>query len=364
MKVRLPHTFFTAVAALFTASANRIVGAASLAIIICFSSCAHNPLDVDVSSISVPQVKIKRFEKEFFAIDTTKMTSSLETLHNHFGTFSDGFVNHVVCFNAPDSLGCDYAIRDFLLNGAYRDVLKECNTVFPGDFSTLENQISDAYKHFKYYFPKRELPKGIYTDMTGFNYGILQIDNYYGIGLEFYLGENHFYYYSESLREKWPAYRRRVSSKDYMAANFVKAWMMNEFPYDPPKNDVVNKIVYEGKLMYLEKALLRNTPDSIITGYPQSKLDWANENEAKMWATLIEQKKVYSENEDDLNHYTEDGPFTPGFPKESPGKAGTYIGLKIVEAYMEKNPKTTLEELMNIKDGAALLNKSKYKPKF
>lgn len=55
-----------------------------------------------------------------------------------------------------------------------------------------------------------------------------------------------------------------------------------------------------------------------------------------MWATLIEKKKVFSENFDDLNHYTEDGPFTPGFPKESPGKAGVYIGLKIVESFMEK----------------------------
>ncbi|HET6991888.1 MAG TPA: hypothetical protein VFJ43_11220 [Bacteroidia bacterium] len=348
----------------FSTTITTFFSAALILITILFSSCSHDPLDVDVSAISVPQVKILRYEKEFFALDTNKMTASLQLLHDHFGTFSDGFVNHVVCSREPDSLGCDYAIRDFLIDGAYRDVLKECNTIFPGDFSSLENDITDAYRHFRYYFPKRPLPKGIYTTMTGFNYGILQIDNYYGIGLEYYLGTNHFYYYSESLREKWPAYRRRVSSKEYIAANFVKAWMMNEFPYDPPKNDVINRMVYEGKLLYLQKALLRNTPDSIILGYPQSKLDWAQENEAKMWATLIEQKKVYSDNEDDLNHLIEDGPFTPGFPKESPGKAGTYIGLKIVEAFMEKNPQTTLGELMNIKDGAALLNRSKYKPKF
>ena len=350
---------------LFTFSASCCFFPAALALLIFFfSSCKHDPLDIDVSSISVPQVKILHYEKEFFALDTTKMTQSLDLLHKHFGNFSDGFVNHVVCSRAHDSLDCDYAIRDFILNAGYRDVLKECNSIFSNDFSGLENEITDAYKHFNYYFPKHQLPKGVYTTMTGFNYGILQIDNYYGIGLEYYLGVNHYFYSSESLKEKWPAYRRRVSSKEYMAANFVRGWMMNEFPYDPPKNDLINKMVYEGKLLYLEKALLRDEPDSIITGYPQSKLDWAIANEAKMWATLIEQKKVYSDNEDDLNHFTEDGPFSPGFPKESPGKAGTWIGLKIVESFMEKNPTVSLEELMNFKDGAALLNRSKYKPKF
>jgi uncharacterized protein YjaZ len=83
-----------------------------------------------------------------------------------------------------------------------------------------------------------------------------------------------------------------------------------------------------------------------------------------MWATLIEQKKVYSEEEEDINHFTEDGAFTPGFPRESPGKAGNWLGLRIVESYMEKNPTTTIPQLMELKDGAAFLNRSKYKPKF
>ena len=184
----------------------------------------------------------------------------------------------------------------------------------------------------------------------------------YGISLDYYLGENNIFY--DALQDKWPAYRRRVSTKDYMTANFVKAWMMNEFPYNPEVNSLINKMVYEGKILYLQKALLRNTPDSIITGYSQIKLDWCVENEAKMWATLIEQKKLYSENEEDINHFTEDGAFTPGFPRESPGKAGNWIGLRIVEAFMAKNPSLTIEQLMQIKDGQSILIRSRYKPKF
>ncbi|CAN5917133.1 gliding motility lipoprotein GldB [soil metagenome] len=328
------------------------------------SSCKNDPLDVDVSSISVPEVKIMRFDKAFFSLDTTHMGKSLEHLHVEYGDFADGYINNIICRNAPDSLGCDYAIRDFLFNRAVgmRDVYLECNKLFPDDFSSLENELTDAYRHFSFYFPGKKLPRSINATMTGFNYNIFNVQGDYGISLEFYLGKDNPYY--DALPDLWPNYRRRVSSREYMATNFVKAWLMNEFPYNPPANNLINKMVYEGKLLYLQKALLRNEPDSIITGYPQSKLDWAIENEARMWATMIEQKKVYSDNGEDLNHFTEDGSFTPGLPKDSPGKAGNWIGLRIVESFMAKNPGTTLEQLMNNQDGAALLNRSKYKPKF
>ncbi len=329
-----------------------------------FGSCKNDRLDVDVSAISVPQVKIRRFDKAFFAMDTMQMRNSIEHLHVDYGDFADGYINHIICNNAPDSIGCDFAIRDFLFNKrvGMRDVFQECQNVFPGDFSEIENQLTDAYKHFLYYFPKKKLPNSVNTTMTGFNYNIFNIQGDYGISLEFYLGKNNAYY--DALPDLWPTYRRRVSSSEYITSNFVKAWMMNEFSYNPPKNDLINKMIYEGKLLYLQKALLRNLPDTIIIGCTQTKLNWAIENEAKMWAELIEQKKIYSDNDEDLNHFTEDGAFTPGLPKESPGKAGCWIGLRIVEGFMEKNPTTTLEQLMKLTDGAQLLNRSKYKPKF
>jgi hypothetical protein len=326
-------------------------------------SCKQDRLDVDVSAITVPQVKILHYEKDFFAIDTGRIAVSLASLRKRYGDFSDGFINNIICRQALDSFNRDLAIRDFLLDKDMRDVNEECQKLFPVEhFTQMENEITDAYKHFRYYFPKRKLPNAVYTDMAGFSNNILNISGSYGISLEFYLGQENIFY--DALQDLWPAYRRRVSTKEYMTSNFIKAWMMNEFPYTPEPNTLINKMVYEGKILYLEKALLRNTPDSIIIGCSQKKLDWSEANEAKMWATLIEQKKLYSGNEEDLNHYTEDGAYTPGFPRESPGKAGNWIGLRIVETFMDKNPTVTLEQLMQIKDGQAILIRSKYKPKF
>lgn len=322
-------------------------------------SCGSDPLDVDVSAISVPQVRVERYDSALFAVDTSKIPQQLDALQKKFGDFSPGFINNIVCRSGRDSILRDLDIRNFLNDYSTRGVYNDYSKIYTGDFSWLEKDITAAYKHFKYYFPKRELPKGVYTDMTGFNYNILQIEGYYGIGLEYYLGSSSVYY--DQLQ--WPAYKRYTCRKEYMASNFVRAWMMTEFPYQPPKNDLINRMVYEGKLLYLQKALLRETPDTIILGYSQKQLQWSLDNEFKMWSSLIENQKLYSEDEEDLQHYTEEAPFTPDFPRESPGKAGNWLGLRIVEAFMKNNPKVTLEQLMQNQDGAAILNRSKYKPK-
>jgi hypothetical protein len=338
-------------------------GCLLLILTFCFQGCGDpDPLEVDVSSITVPQARIERFDKAFFSLDTNNIPAALDKLRLQYGSFTDGYVNHIVCYNAPDSLQCDLAIRDFLIVYSTRGVWEEALRILGDDFTNEEDQITGAYRHFKFYFPEKELPKGVYFDITNFDYGIIQVERRYGIALEFYLGKTNTFY--DALPEKWPAYRRRVSSREYMVRDFVHAWMLNEFPYDPPKNDLINRMIYEGKQLYLQKALLRNTPDSIITGYTGAQLAWCYENEAKMWASLIEKQKVYSEDQEDIQHFTEDAPFTPDFPRESPGKAGNWLGLRIVESYMAKNPGITLEELMKINDGAAILNRSKYKPKF
>ena len=331
-----------------------------LLFLVFLSACGSNRLDVNVSDVTVDPVKIKRFDKDFFGMDTNNLVASVARLRQDYGSFTDVFINNIVCFNSPDSVQCYAAIRDYISHHITRGAWESSCTTLGDDYTWLETEITDAYRHFHYYFPDKALPKDVYIVMAGFNYNYIQTEGVYAIGMEYFLGADNIYY--DGLQ--WPMYKRRTLSREYMAPGFVRCWMMNEFPYNTDKNDVVNRIVYEGKILYLQKAMMPETQDSIITGFSEAHLAWCEENEAEMWAKMIEDKIVYSESEDDLNHMIQDAPFTPGFPRESPGKAGTWLGLRIVEAYMDRFPETTLQELMDMKDGQLLLTQSKYKQKF
>lgn len=328
--------------------------------IVWLTACGSDPLDVDTSSVNVDPVKVQRLDQDFFALDTANLVNGIAAVRKKHGIMTDCFLNNVICFAAQDSADCFRALGDFITDHAMRGAWEESNTRFADGFEFLETDLTTAYTYYSVHFPDRKLPAGVFIVFSGFNYNYISCEGYYAIGMDWFLGRNNVYY--DGLN--WPMYQRRKMEPEYMSAGFVRSWMMNEFPFSSEKNDVINRIVYEGKLMYLQRALLRNTPDTIITGYSQAQLDWCEVNEAEMWAKMIEDNMVYSENEEHLNHMTMDAPFTPGFPRESPGRAGCWIGLRIVEAYMDRFPGTTLPELMELNDGQLFLTQSKYKPSF
>jgi len=114
--------------------------------------------------------------------------------------------------------------------------------------------------------------------------------------------------------------------------------------------------------LYAVNELLPETPDTIKYGYSQEQLKWCEDNEEKLWQFLLEQKLLFNKNPSEYIKFINDGVSTSGFPKEAPSRLGTFIGLKIVQAYMNKNSDVTLQQLMDMKDGGKLLIESGYKP--
>jgi uncharacterized protein YjaZ len=108
--------------------------------------------------------------------------------------------------------------------------------------------------------------------------------------------------------------------------------------------------------------MLPSLHDSLKTGYSADQLKWCEQNEAKIWAFFIERKLLFSADPSEYVKYVNDGPTTSGFPPESPGKIGAWIGYRIVKAYMDKNNDITLSGLLKEQDAVKVLEKSSYKP--
>lgn len=336
----------------------RIKSFFTILVLTILSSCSSDPLDVDVSGIQIPPVTIQRYDRDFFAGDTAHPAQLRADLQQKYDIFNTAIFNNLICLSARDSQLCLAEMRRFLQDKDMRGVWRDANKLYP-DFKPEEEQLSTAYRYFKYHFPKRTLPRTVQVVMTGFAYNYIQTEGNFGVGIEYFLGKNSAWY--DALQ--WPMYRRMRYERPYIIPGLIRSWMLNEFPYRPEKDNVINRMIYEGKLLYLSKALLRNQPDSVLTGFMQRQLEWCVSNEGTIWAAMIDKKLLYSEDPQDIQHMTEDAPFTAEFPRESPGRIGIWTGLRIVESFMKRNPQTSLEELMRINDGQLILTKSKYKPR-
>jgi hypothetical protein len=99
-------------------------------------------------------------------------------------------------------------------------------------------------------------------------------------------------------------------------------------------------------------------------------MDWCRENELLIYNFFIQQNLLYNKEGHNIIPYITDGPYARGLEapnepvKKTPGNIGTWIGYKIVCAYMDQYPKTTLRQLTDEHaDPSRFLDQAKYRPK-
>lgn len=318
-------------------------------------SCRKNPHKVKLSG-NEKEVEIVKFGDEFFAAGYAD-TSAIVALRNKYPDFFDLFTYRVIQIGGLGEELFFEGVKQFQTDTMILSIRKSEEQEF-SDFSEIESGLRNAFKYYQFHFPSYELPV-IYTYISGFNQSVVTADKIVGISLDKYLGrEYEFYQHLNST----PSYKILNMHKGKIASDVVYAWGVTEFDDSEKTNNLLDNMIYQGKIMYFVDALLPDEHDSIKIGYTEKQLEWCKMNEAKMWTTLIENKMLYSTNRMDIVRYINPAPSTSGFPLESPGRAGVWIGWQIVRQYMKKHPETTLEQLMKNSDFQKILNDSKYFP--
>jgi len=317
-------------------------------------SCNNNKLEIDVSHINL-EIKSKRFEQEFFNIKSDSIAQLFE-LSKKNSRFFQLYTQNVLNLGSITEVDFLNKYEAFKNDVNTQEALREIATQHT-DFQQVNKEIKQAFKHYKYYFPEKEIPE-IYTCFSAFNYSVFTDKNLIGIGLDMYLGSQSEFY----ARFGFEQYKRAKMYKERIPTDCMQAWAYMEFPYHDSINNLLSQMVYEGKILYFLDAMLPETADSIKLGFKKRQLDWCKKNEAHVWSYLIEKKQLFNTNRLQISRYIDDGPFTANLSRQSPAKTVSWIGLQIVRAYMENKDNISLTELMYQSDYQLILNESRYKP--
>jgi hypothetical protein len=149
--------------------------------------------------------------------------------------------------------------------------------------------------------------------------------------------------------------------KERIICEVAGALAADEFPLENNRYTLIEKMIYEGKILYFKQQLCPFMSENDLFGFNTDNMKFCKNNERQMWLYLIENKLLYSDNYTIITKFTEDAPFTYDFSRESPGKAANWLGFRIVEQYVN-NTGTSLDNLMNEKSYERILRESKYNP--
>ena len=327
----------------------------SCCLIILFGSCSHsNRFKIDTSKNRV-EVKIHRFDNDLLSLDTTNMKAGLDTLYSKYHDFLPVFTANILDTAATDTAAVQNLFHQFLTNTSFKSVNKKTLQTFQ-DVSDIEKQVSDAYTYIHFYFPDVKLPD-IYFFVSGFNRSILMNKTFIGIGTDFYLGSNYPAYKDFTYQYMTVNMRRECLATDLVSATLFRIFVMNSSEYR-----LMDNMLFRGKVMYLLSVFMPNETPENIMGYTPEQWKWAKANEKQVWGYVIDQKHLFSTDVLLIRKYMNDAPFTAPISQESPGRLGTWLGWQIVQSYMNKNPKVTLEDLMKENNYQKMLEDSGYKP--
>ena len=325
-------------------------------------TCTTNKnYSVDVSNIKV-ELKSQRFDKEFVSLAKLNSADAHEQMmkmYNEHGDFFRFYVQDILGMNfvSDTSQALSDSLKMFLQNPYYLRMFDTTVLVY-NNVDDINAQLTEGFKHFKYYFADAHIPTIVYylNGPRAFTYG----DSLLAIGLDNYLGSD-FWFYS-AVQPPIPQFLIRRLRKEYIVPNAMNVMSTNLFPFDDIGKKLLDEMIYNGKIIYLQQHILPETPDSLLTSFSGKDLKWMDENEAEMWKFYLKQNLLYETDPMVFKKYVNDAPNTSGMPAESPGNTGSWVGWRIVQKFMNENPSYTLQSLMREQDAQKILTLSKYKP--
>ncbi len=295
-------------------------------------------LEIDVSNIAV-DLKVARFDIDFYkttkeTLSKTKQQYSMLFPHNNDSVW----INKI---NDKDE----------------QELFIETQKIFK-DLSKEEKQLEKLFQHIKYYNKNFQSPTVI-TMLTNIDYDNRVVYNkgFLLISLDAYLGETHEFY------NDFPKYISQNNHKEHLIVDVANAIINTQIPPNVERN-FIDKMIYEGKKMYLLDTYLPKVSDREKIGYTKEKWDWALNSEEDIWKYFIEKDFLFSTDSELNKRFLDIAPFSKFYLGEdtlSPGRIGVWVGWQIVRSYMEKND-VSLSELLQTEE-EEIFKKSKYKPK-
>ncbi|TRX70492.1 gliding motility protein GldB [Carboxylicivirga sp. M1479] len=325
--------------------------------VLCVSvvACNKRSSGPDVSDIKI-EVQVQPFFIDVFEMDEKSIVESIDQLKLNYPSYLEPYSQQIIKVGSTHHPEYPQRLLSFLNYEDNRDVYKACKELF-GNTQELNQELTEAFRHYKYYFPQAPIPQ-VYLHTSYFNESIAMDSSWVSVSVEKYLGADCEFYEWLST----PKYLRRKMVPQKLVPDVMKAMAMGNFTFQTKNEDVISKMIAQGKIQYFIKSMIPSIEDTLLFDYSPAQMKWCEGHEADVWASMVEQKHLYNTERMVMQKYVGDSPFTYYLGQDSPGRAAVYVAYKIIESYMKNNPSVELMDLINNADAHLILREARYRP--
>ena len=321
--------------------------------ILTFCGCSRKSFGM----IDSTEIHIHRFDSALFQWIDSDNPIILSEIKNKYPMMLEMLGKALFKEDTPDTTSFfDYLINYYsepTLNSLYKDAIA-LYSAGSQELVQATNELSYGFQQMKKQFPLMQIP-AVYMHVSGLQQNIIVADSLMSISIDKYMGVSYPLY-----EDFFYDFQRKCMVPERIAKDGLSAWLKSEYPFNGKDNVLLDRMIYEGKIMYILTQTGNDYSFQNISSLTEEEIKWCIEHESSLWTAMIERKHLYTPDFTTTSKYFQHTP-SQFIAEQAPGNLGTYIGYKIVERYM-KQTKSTCEELMNNYDAQDILKKSKYKP--
>ena len=309
--------------------------------------------------------EIQRFDKDFFEINPLELRGEINKLTQKYPALAEIYFNRIMVLDRNPSLNTEM-MEQMLQDTFVLNLHQKIQDIYPS-LQGINEDFVESFQYLKYYFPDRDVPE-LYAIFTEFGFHPFIFTNEknkdaIGISLEFFLGEDFPYENYVGNDPTFSSYVKRAFNRDHLVKKSLDVLISDILP--PAKNTkLLDEMIYNGKHLYILDKLMPHAPDTVKFEYSLPQWKWVSENEQGIYGHLVHEELIYETDQFKYNKLVNPSPHSPGMPPEAPGRTANFIGFKIVESYMKRNPELNLPDLIAIEDSQEIFSKANYKPRY
>jgi hypothetical protein len=340
-----------------------------LSLIAFVMACNHSNNNPDVSNIKV-EVKIDRFDKDFFSIDTTHLMESLERLNRKYPAFLPLYSEFLSPINPMvKQQGKTYEEAVLIYFRTIRPLYEEVKKKY-SSLGAVHDDLEKSFRYIKYYYPSFKIP-AVVASVESFNpddpqeiYGTAFYHDTLILSLQMFLGKD----FGGYDPDQYPEYLQRRFNERFIVPHSIRSIANAIYPDTSESASLIEQMIERGKQWYLLDKFLPDAPDSLKTGYTKSQTSFIEKNEGNIWSEFLKNTPdPYTVDQERMKNYLGEAPFTQDMPHDlegngTPGNIGQWIGWRIVQTFAEKNQNKTVQEILAT-PARRIFQEARYKPK-
>lgn len=189
---------------------------------------------------------------------------------------------------------------------------------------------------------------------------VVFVDSTMLIALNHYLGADYEGYAG------MPAFRVGCKTPHNLPYDMAESLVANAYPFEGGQSPtLLSHMLYDGAVIAAKLELVDGATAGGTMGLTPEQLKWFDDNEANMWRALAAGRLLYETSGFKIDRIMLPAPSTDLVNPNAPGRAGRYVGYRIVQAYRKRHPEATLAQLLSpsFYNGENTLSEAGYNPR-